>query len=70
MRLRPALGMVRLCKLWVWGRLVLIFLFFIYFRPWSAGNAIRGGLSKMGWNMETGAWRRSGLGNWADIVSC
>ena len=62
MRLRPALGMVRLWKLWVWGRLVFIFLFFIYFRPWSAGNAIRGGLSKMGWNMEIVVWEKPGEG--------
>ena len=39
-----------------------VFFFFIYFRPWIAGNAMRGGFSKMGWNMETLGWERHGKG--------
>jgi hypothetical protein len=51
-RLRPAWGMVRLWKLWPVG------FGFLYFHPWIAGNAIRGGLSKIGWNMETVGWEK------------
>jgi len=40
---------------------------FLYFRQWVGGNAIRGGLSKTAWNMETGGWER--VWNGADIVS-
>jgi len=59
--------MVRLWKLW---RLVLVFFFFIYyFRPWIAGNAIRGGLSKMGWNMETGGWEKPGEGRHCELLA-
>jgi hypothetical protein len=40
-------------KLWPIGSL-----FFSVFPPRVAGNAIRGGLSKMAWNAETGGWEK------------
>lgn len=63
--MRPAWGMVRLWKLWLIG---LVFFSFISANGFS-GNAIRGGLSKMGWKL--GTWKPgAGKGlDGADIVS-
>jgi hypothetical protein len=66
-RLRPAWGMVLLWKLRPVG-FVFVF-FFIYFRPCIADNAIRGGLSKMGWNMEIGGWEKPGEGRHCELLA-